>query len=182
MGYDPQGYAAGGYRPPYPTLPPLAEWFPRVGASVIDSIVPTVAIGIAYAVFIASFVTSAATASTTATSTLTNEQATRVMTGSVLPGLVAMLIGLGVSLGFVIWNRGYLQGRTGQSLGKRALGIRLLNETTMAPPGMGWSLLRELAHYLDGAVMDLGYLWPLWDDKKQTFADKLLHTVVVVDG
>ncbi|MDQ1539752.1 MAG: hypothetical protein QOH29_478, partial [Actinomycetota bacterium] len=25
----------------------------------------------------------------------------------------------------------------------------------------------------------LGYLWPLWDSKRQTFADKILKTVVV---
>jgi uncharacterized RDD family membrane protein YckC len=25
----------------------------------------------------------------------------------------------------------------------------------------------------------LGYLWPLWDDKRQTFADKICSTVVL---
>ena len=29
------------------------------------------------------------------------------------------------------------------------------------------------------AFVYLGYLWPLWDDKRQTFADKILSTVVV---
>jgi uncharacterized RDD family membrane protein YckC len=31
---------------------------------------------------------------------------------------------------------------------------------------------------LDGFCY-VGYLWPLWDDKRQTFADKILGTVVV---
>jgi uncharacterized RDD family membrane protein YckC len=25
----------------------------------------------------------------------------------------------------------------------------------------------------------VGYLWPLWDDKRQTFADMLLNTIVI---
>jgi uncharacterized RDD family membrane protein YckC len=31
---------------------------------------------------------------------------------------------------------------------------------------------------LDG-VLYLGYLWPLWDPRKQTFADKIVGSVVV---
>jgi uncharacterized RDD family membrane protein YckC len=27
----------------------------------------------------------------------------------------------------------------------------------------------------------VGYLWPFWDDKKQTFADKIMRTIVVDD-
>jgi hypothetical protein len=25
----------------------------------------------------------------------------------------------------------------------------------------------------------VGYLWPLWDDKRQTFADQVMKTVVI---
>jgi hypothetical protein len=25
----------------------------------------------------------------------------------------------------------------------------------------------------------MGYLWPLWDDKRQTFADQVMKTVVI---
>ena len=31
---------------------------------------------------------------------------------------------------------------------------------------------------LDGLAY-VGYLWPLWDDERQTFADKILRTGVV---
>jgi hypothetical protein len=39
---------------------------------------------------------------------------------------------------------------------------------------------REIAHVLDGAVY-IGYLWPLWDRLNQTFADKIVGSVVVRD-
>ena len=45
--------------------------------------------------------------------------------------------------------------------------------------GGGTAFLRELAHVIDGLPCYLGYLWPLWDDKRQTFADKICSTVVV---
>ena len=32
---------------------------------------------------------------------------------------------------------------------------------------------------LDSLVCYLGFLFPLWDAKRQTFADKIIHTVVV---
>jgi hypothetical protein len=25
----------------------------------------------------------------------------------------------------------------------------------------------------------VGYLWPLWDDKRQTFADQIMKTIVI---
>ena len=38
---------------------------------------------------------------------------------------------------------------------------------------MGW-----ICHILDG-VCFIGYLWPIWDAKKQTFADKIMNTYVI---
>jgi uncharacterized RDD family membrane protein YckC len=77
-----------------------------------------------------------------------------------------------------LWNRVFKQGRTGQSVGKKAMGIRLVEERTGQPVGPGMSFVREIVHVVDG-IAYIGYLWPLWDDKKQTFADKILSTLVV---
>jgi uncharacterized RDD family membrane protein YckC len=70
------------------------------------------------------------------------------------------------------------QGRTGQSLGKRAVGIRLVNEVTLQPIGAGNAFLRDVVHIADG-VLYIGYLRPLWHDKHQTFADSALHSLVL---
>ena len=70
-------------------------------------------------------------------------------------------------------------GATGQSVGKKAMGIRLLNEENGQSIGGGLGIGRYLLHVVDGVPCYLGYLWPIWDAKRQTFADKILHTVVV---
>jgi uncharacterized RDD family membrane protein YckC len=82
------------------------------------------------------------------------------------------------ALGWGIYNA-YLQGQTGQSTGKKQGGLRLLHEQTGQPIGAGAGIGRFFVHILDGILCGLGFLWPLWDAKKQTFADKIMTTVVV---
>jgi uncharacterized RDD family membrane protein YckC len=83
------------------------------------------------------------------------------------------------TVAFVVWNCGWYQGRSGQSLGKRVLGIQLIAVDTGQPVGVGRSFGRQVAHLIDGLPLALGYLWPLWDERHQTFADKMCGTLVV---
>jgi uncharacterized RDD family membrane protein YckC len=95
--------------------------------------------------------------------------------------VVAMIIGLSVmlaSLAWVAYNRWMIAGRTGQSLGKRLTKIRLIGEETKAPIGALNAFVRDLVHILDGLTV-VGYLWPRWDDNKQTFGDKIMKTIVI---
>jgi uncharacterized RDD family membrane protein YckC len=93
-------------------------------------------------------------------------------------GIALMVLGFVVMVAIGLWNRVFKQGRTGQSVGKKAMGIKLVEERTGQPVGAGMSFVREIVHVVDG-IAYVGYLWPLWDDKKQTFADKILSTLVV---
>ncbi|GIM90331.1 RDD family protein [Paractinoplanes toevensis] len=77
------------------------------------------------------------------------------------------------------YNRWYQAGKTGQSWGKKALGLRLVGEQSGQPIGAGLAFGRDIVHLLDAIPCYIGYLWPLWDQKKQTFADKILKTLVV---
>ena len=105
----------------------------------------------------------------------------------IAPGLVASLLGRGSALGTVLsllalaWAlyNCYLGGTTGQSYGKKVAGIRLLSEATGQPIGGGLGIGRYFVHILDSLACFVGWLWPLWDSKRQTFADKILKTVVV---
>jgi Mce-associated membrane protein len=45
-------------------------------------------------------------------------------------------------------------------------------------PGPWRLLLRDLAHLLDTMSLVVGWLWPLWDSRRRTFADMLLGTEV----
>lgn len=80
---------------------------------------------------------------------------------------------------YFFWNFCYRQGRTGQSIGKSALRFMVVSEKTGKPIGFWLSLVRQLAHYVDQAICYVGYLWPLWDGKRQTIADKVMGTVCV---
>ncbi|MBT2493841.1 RDD family protein [Streptomyces sp. ISL-96] len=94
-------------------------------------------------------------------------------------GAILAVIGFLAAIGVGIWML-VQEGKTGQTIGKKAMGIRLLREADGQPLGVGMAFVRRLAHFLDSIpCIPLGYLWPLWDDKKQTFADKICSSVVV---
>ena len=77
------------------------------------------------------------------------------------------------------YNRWFLAGKTGQSWGKKALGIRLVGEQTGQPIGGGLAFGRDICHVVDTVICYVGWLFPLWDAKKQTLADKIVKTIVV---
>jgi uncharacterized RDD family membrane protein YckC len=134
----------------------LANWPQRVGAFLIDYLTIVVPIGIAIALVSGG------------------------RNDSRGPGLIAGLLYL---VGFAVWiyNRWILAGRTGQSWGKQALGIKLLRMDNGQPIGGGMAFVRDIAHILDSLPCYLGYLWPIWDNRRQTFADKVISTVVIAE-
>ena len=69
--------------------------------------------------------------------------------GLIIAGGVLLLAGLVLMLGIQIWNRAFRQGRTGQSIGKKTMGLKLVDERTGQPIGAGMSFVRDLAHVLD---------------------------------
>lgn len=92
----------------------------------------------------------------------------------------AALTGIGgiVVFGLFVWQL-IREGRTGQTVGKQALGIRLVRENTGQPLGIGMAFVRRLAHFVDSIACYLGWLWPAWDAKRQTFADKICGSIVI---
>jgi len=154
---------------------PLAGWGSRVGASLIDALVAMVPL-VVYVVGIP-FLVQGLPNQSFDTGTGTYHRSGPGNGAFIAVGVLLMVVGLLASFAVLLWNRVFRQGRTGQSIGKRALGIRLVEERTGQPPGAGMTFVRELAHVLDGFFY-IGYLWPLWDEKRQTFADKVVGTVV----
>ena len=70
-------------------------------------------------------------------------------------------------------------GPTGQTLGKKALGIRVYDFREGGPIGYGRGLLRQFGKYLSAIPLFLGYFWMLWDKEKQCWQDKIAGSVVV---
>ena len=98
----------------------------------------------------------------------------------VVVGVLLIVLGGLISLGITIWNRIFKMGRTGQSVGKKVIGLYLLDDKTGQPIGAGMCFLRELLQGLINQVFYLGWLWMLWDADKQTLGDKAVHSSVVV--
>ena len=76
-----------------------------------------------------------------------------------------------------------LHGRSGQTLGKRWLRLRVVDAQTGVGIGYGrafgrW-LLVAVVNFLCGLLGLLDGLWPLWDQQNQTWHDKAVSTVVV---
>ena len=92
--------------------------------------------------------------------------------GQLSLGLAGLIV-----LAYAIWNFGYRQGTTGSSIGKSIMKFKVVSEKTGQPIGFGLSILRQLAHIIDGAICYIGYLFPLWDAKRQTIADKIMSTI-----
>jgi uncharacterized RDD family membrane protein YckC len=162
-GYGQPVPAPGGYvpdRPGYYMGRTLANWPQRVGAYLIDYLIAAIPAFLAVLLF-----------SGTNPGEAPNAGA----------GAVAFLLYL-VALGVWIYNRAIQQGRTGQSWGKQVLNLRLVRMADGQPMGGGMAFVRDLAHILDALVCYIGYLFPLWDARRQTFADKIMSTVVLSEG
>ena len=108
---------------------------------------------------------------------------------SVLVGIVGMVIGSamggdGSVVNFVL-SIGYwivvliMVATRGQSPGKIAIGIKIV-KTDGSSIGFGTTLLREIiGKIISSIILLLGYIWILFDGKRQGWHDKIASTYVV---
>jgi uncharacterized RDD family membrane protein YckC len=88
--------------------------------------------------------------------------------------------GLGLLLSLAYYT--YLEGSSGQTLGKKALGIRVVDLVGGGPIGFGRAFVRWIGRFVSALVFFLGYFWMIWDKEKQTWHDKFAGSVVVPDS
>lgn len=159
------------------TWTPLAGFWVRVAASLIDAFVQLLGM-LPYLIGLVMLIEAKGAGANIYQSADPTRQADRV---TVLTGVGLMVLGGILSMVIWVWNRVVQQGRTGQSIGKAALGIVLVSARTGTPIGAGSAFLREVVHYVVDGLLYIGYLWPLWDRRKQTLGDKVVGTVVAKD-
>lgn len=145
----PEMSAPGGSEPG-----PLASWGERVVATLIDGVV---FIALYVVIWIVGWVL-----------------------GAVSDALGGLFVGLGylvvTAYAFYIY---YMTGERGASPGKRLRGLKVVKEADGQVLGGGMGIVRQLVHFVDSIICYIGYLFPLWDPKRQTLADKILGTVVL---
>jgi uncharacterized RDD family membrane protein YckC len=146
-------------------------WLTRVLAWLIDYVPYLIIVGIGYGI-------EAATQETVCVSDTSGyDLGDFCATGNSTLGVAAFLISVLVGLAYLVWNYGYRQGTTGSSIGKSIMKFKVVSEKTGQPIGFGMSIVRQLAHFVDGVICYIGYLFPLWDAKRQTIADKIMTTI-----
>jgi uncharacterized RDD family membrane protein YckC len=90
-------------------------------------------------------------------------------------GLLMLLVIFSGPIYYVLLEGGPL----GQTLGKRALGIRVVRKANGAPLGFGLAVGRFFARFVEFLTFGFGLLWAAWDPLHQTFHDKIAGTLVV---
>lgn len=92
-------------------------------------------------------------------------------------GVIVYIAGI---VGIAYYFAYFEGGETGQTIGKKQLGIRVVDANTMQPGiGTGRAVGRYFSRILSSFLCALGYLWMLWDKDKQTWHDKIVTTKVV---
>ncbi len=96
--------------------------------------------------------------------------------GLLAAGIVLLVIGLVLAIYLYLRHLA----TTGQTWGRRIAGIKVVDATTGGPPGWGKAIGRSLFEgTISGWVCYLGFLWMLWDSKRQTWHDKVANTLVI---
>ena len=83
-----------------------------------------------------------------------------------------------VGILYWVWM-GNLDGTTGQTPGKAIMGTRVVDQKGELI-GAGAGIGRKFAHIIDSLICGLGWFLPLIDEKRQTIADKIVETYVVI--
>jgi uncharacterized RDD family membrane protein YckC len=96
-----------------------------------------------------------------------------------LPDALAVIVVIAAIVGIFAYYVVLEGGPRGQTVGKRVVDIRVIDENTGGPIGYGRGFIRLISRYLSQLPCWLGYFWMLWDKEKQTWHDKLSSSVVV---
>jgi uncharacterized RDD family membrane protein YckC len=172
--YPPPPYGSGAYGAPpgYGGLPPgveLASWGQRAAALLLDGLFSAL-------LFIPGVIVIAIGAASEDDDGTVNAVSGTLLAIGIALCVAAIVVG--------IWNVGWRTGKHGWSWGKQVMKIKLVRLADGVPPGGGVGLGRYLVRTLLGNISFgiytlLTYLWPLWDERKQTLDDKIFSTLVV---
>jgi uncharacterized RDD family membrane protein YckC len=99
--------------------------------------------------------------------------------GGILRAILGFGAGTGIGLLLDFGYFTYFHGRTGQTPGNAVLGMRVVDIDSGEVIGYGRALIRALVAIVSTVVVLLGFLWMLWDPRKQTWHDKAANSLPV---
>ena len=145
-----------------------ASFWRRVGGYLLDGLIVGVPVGILVGIVSAIIISSAPDVA------FTQEQLQERQDAETMASIVSMAISFVVGLAYIV-----LLNANGGTFGKKILGMRLEHAETGENIGIGRALARYVVAIASFLAILLGYLWCIWDDKKQTWHDKAANSIVV---
>jgi uncharacterized RDD family membrane protein YckC len=115
-----------------------------------------------------------------ATTTVVTESGLQATSTTGLGLMFWVFWGLGIA--WMVYNKGYLEGKTTQSLGKKLLDLHTVDQLTGQPLGFSTAFGRLLLLWLDFVICYVGVLWPLWDKDRQCLVSDKITRAVVTKG
>lgn len=112
----------------------------------------------------------------------------------IIVGLVSFVLGavLGIFMGeagaflniilniaITIFYWVFYQASQGQTIGKKVMGIKVVDLAGNKPTAMTFFLREIIGKLVSAIILFIGYLMILWDAKKQGLHDKIAGTVVI---
>ncbi len=92
--------------------------------------------------------------------------------------ILALVLSL-VAFGWAIYNYVYLQGTTGQTIGKKQQGTKLVSVKTGEPVGIGMAIVRGILGFFLTLLCLLDLIWIFIDDENRRLSDKILDFKVI---
>jgi uncharacterized RDD family membrane protein YckC len=177
---QPQGQPpTPGGAPMSPQGQPLAEWWKRLIAAIIDGFI----IGIP-----ANIIGGIVFSGIFAASTPTFDPTTGQITGGEAGFFAGILAAWGAFI-LMYWiltaaYYTYLHASRGQTVGKMAMKIKVVEEASGGNISFGMAFVRWLIPFPIGLITCgigalLDGLWPLWDPKRQAIHDKVAKSLVI---
>lgn len=104
--------------------------------------------------------------------------AVEIVLGIILKGLGATILNvlsLIVTVGYVVFYQSY----TGQTIGKKVMGIKVVDAQGNKPSAVTFFLRDIIGKMVSWIILGIGFLMIVWDSKKQGLHDKIASTYVV---
>ena len=73
----------------------------------------------------------------------------------------------------------YFWQKSGQTPGKRMMGIKVVRDSDGGPLTWGMAIIRLVGYWVSGLVFYLGYIWIFIDKRKRGWHDLIASTVVI---
>ncbi len=93
----------------------------------------------------------------------------------ILPMMLAYVVGLVLSIGYLI----YFWSTTGQTFGKKAMGLKVVSAEHGGVLTAQEAGLRYVGYIVSSIPFSLGFFWIIWDPNHDGWHDKIAKTKVI---